>query len=246
MDGRAACTALVVPCFNERLRLRADELRVLADDRRTALVLVDDGSTDGTADVLEGLAASHPDIEVLAFPQNQGKGEAVRIGLRHAITQGFGWVGYADADLATPASELLRLGELARSSAHIDVTIASRVALLGHDIRRSPFRHYTGRVFATAASLVLAAPVYDTQCGAKVFRVTSPLERAVAERFSSRWAFDVELLGRLQRFGTPLEAFWEEPLLQWHDAPGSRRTLSASVRSTAELSRIWWSLRRAA
>ena len=71
--------------------------------------------------------------------------------------------------------------------------------MMGTDIRRSAVRHYTGRLFATAGSLVLGVPVYDTQCGAKAFRVTDALRAALAEPFVSRWAFDVEVLGRLLR-----------------------------------------------
>jgi hypothetical protein len=134
---------------------------------------------------------------------------------------------------------------VAISTPSIDVVLASRVALLGRDIHRSAFRHYTGRVFATFASLVLAKPVYDTQCGAKLFRRTDALDASIGEPFRSRWAFDVELLGRLERAGVPPRCFWEEPLLVWHDVSGSRRTLAASIRTLAELLPIWRAARGA-
>ena len=234
---------LVVPCFDEAARLQIDPLVEFAADPRVSLVLVDDGSTDATAAMLDDAVCRSTSIEVLRLPNNVGKGEATRRGLLVAADRGATWVGYLDADLATPVAEVLRLFEIALTDERIEVVIGARVALLGRDIRRSPFRHYTGRVFATAASIVLAKPVYDTQCGAKLFRCAPALLRAIETPFRSRWAFDVELLGRLAAAGVPPEAFWEEPLRQWHDIDGSRRSIRASVRSTFDLAAVRRDLR---
>ena len=78
-----------------------------------------------------------------------------------------------------------------------DVILASRVSLLGRRIVRSTRRHYLGRIFATLASRILRVAVYDTQCGAKLFRCAPALAAALRDPFLSRWVFDVELLGRL-------------------------------------------------
>ena len=107
------------------------------------------------------------------------------------------FVGYTDADLATPPSELLRLAQYLDESAGVDMVMGARIAFLGARIDRSPLRHYLGRFFATGASFALKKPVYDTQCGAKVFRVDERLKAACGEPFRSGWAFDVELLARL-------------------------------------------------
>jgi dolichyl-phosphate beta-glucosyltransferase len=241
---RAADTVcLVVPCFNERQRLATEQLCSLAADPAVSLVLVDDGSTDGTLQLLHSIGHDRPTITVIALASNGGKGEAVRAGLLHAVATDAQWVGYIDADMAAPAAEILRLLEVA-SWAEVDVMMGSRVALLGRDLDRSAFRHYTGRVFATLASMVLAKPVYDTQCGAKLFRNTDAIVSAIADPFRSRWAFDVELLGRLHAAGVPPSRFWEEPLLIWHDIDGSRRSLGASVRASADLWFIWRDMRR--
>ena len=80
-------------------------------------------------------------------------------------------VGYFDADLATPVAELERLLAVIGKDPQLEAVLASRVALLGHSIQRKPTRHYLGRLYATAASLALGVAVYDTQCGAKLFRV---------------------------------------------------------------------------
>jgi hypothetical protein len=153
------------------------------------------------------------------------------------------WLGYLDADMAAPASEILRLVDVAVGNPCVDVVLGSRVALLGRDVQRSVLRHYTGRVFATIASIVLAKPVYDTQCGAKLFRRTDAFDEAIVAPFRSRWAFDVELLGRLESAGVDPSRFWEEPLLIWRDVSGSQRTLLGSVRATFELLPIWRDLR---
>ncbi|MDQ1419024.1 MAG: hypothetical protein QOJ52_986, partial [Acidimicrobiaceae bacterium] len=75
--------------------------------------------------------------------------------------------------------------------------LGSRIARLGSTIERTARRHLLGRVFATAASVALGCQVYDTQCGAKVFRVTPALTVALQRPFRSAWAFDVELQSRL-------------------------------------------------
>ena len=247
-DAAAPTACLVIPCYDEAVRLDLGAIKALVDDPRVSVVLVDDGSTDATLSMIRSLEADHDErITVLALRPNVGKGEAIRRGIALALKNAPRptWIGYVDADLATPAAEVLRLLEVAERSDDVEVVLGSRVALLGRDVRRSPVRHYTGRLFATLASVVLDKPVYDTQCGAKLFRCTAALEAAIARPFHSRWAFDVELLGRLAVAGVPAEAFWEEPLLVWHDVADSRRSLHSSLRSTADLLPIWYSLRRA-
>jgi glycosyltransferase involved in cell wall biosynthesis len=232
-----------MPCFNERSRLAVDEICSLTSDERVSLVMVDDGSTDSTLELLRALERDAPDIRVIALPGNVGKGEAVRAGLTSALAAMPGWVGYVDADMSTPASEVLRLLDLALATDRFDVVFGARVAMLGRHVQRSPFRHYAGRVFATFASLVLEKAVYDTQCGAKLFRRTEALHRSMSLPFRSRWAFDVELLGRLHVAGVDPSRYWEEPLQVWRDVDGSRRSVAASVRATASLLPIWRDLR---
>lgn len=217
--------------------------RTLATDPRVSLVFVDDASTDRTAALLDEFVSTHGCTTVLSLETNRGKGEAVRAGLRHALTGGAAWVGYLDADLSTSPEEMLRLVDVAITSEHLEVVMGARVAMLGRRITRSPLRHYPGRVFATGASLVLNKAVYDTQCGAKVFRVGDALWSATSVPFRSRWAFDVELLGRLERSGVPPGGFWEEPLLAWADVAPSERSVWASVWAACELPAIRRDLR---
>ena len=236
-------TILVIPCYNEARRLDVAAVATLLEDDAVDLIVVDDGSTDETHDILEGFARSWPRrVRALPLAENQGKAEAVRRGMIAAIEAGAGIVGYLDADLATPAPEMLRLIALLRGS-DAQVLVGARVGLLGHDIERSPLRHYLGRVFATLASIALDMRVYDTQCGAKLFRASDALVDAVREPFLSRWAFDVELFGRLFS-GSPTAApipaagVWEEPLHTWRDVKGSKLSPRQMARALTDLARI--------
>jgi dolichyl-phosphate beta-glucosyltransferase len=239
-----AHVAWVVPCFDEATRLdRAAFLALTEGCAPASVIFVDDGSRDGTLALLNDLAQARPgQIEVVALAKNQGKAEAVRQGMLRALAGPAGIIGYLDADLATPPAELQRLVELARGS-DLDVLLGSRVQLLGRAIQRSSARHYVGRVFATCASLSLGLPVYDTQCGAKLFRRTQALAAALAEPFTSRWAFDVELLGRLAHPPSGVDPIavarmHEEPLRIWSDVPGSKLHPLAAVRGGLDLLRL--------
>ena len=218
----------VVPAYNEEQRLDRAALLAMVDGRAgLRLLLVDDGSKDGTRGVLDELAAARPGrIETLSLPQNGGKAEAVRQGLLAALAGPAAAVGYLDADLSTPPAEAVRLIDalVERGAAAV---LGARVGLLGADIQRTAARHYLGRVFASLASLTLAARVYDTQCGAKVFRRSLALAAALETPFLSRWIFDVELLGRLLAGtavvpGIAVHDIVEVPLGTWRDVPGSK------------------------
>jgi glycosyltransferase involved in cell wall biosynthesis len=215
---------LVVPCYNEAARLRiADFLAHIDADPRSCLCFVNDGSTDDTASTLEGLAKSRPGrIFSFSLAQNSGKGEAVRQGINHvAAMQRFAFVGYWDADLATPLSELAPMLDLLARAPDCQLVLGSRWRRLGSDIQRSAIRHALGRVFATAASLTLDLPVYDSQCGAKLCRAES-IGVLFGEPFITRWLFDVELLARLRNRGWVTGVAVELPLSAWRDIGGSR------------------------
>lgn len=218
---------------------------LLAHAHDLKILLVDDGSRDGTKEILQRLASEHSQIETLILPENRGKAEAVRAGLIHLMEQGHGWVGYADADFATPASELVRLLEIGEK-VRPEFLIGSRVLLLGTDIERKPKRHYLGRIFATFASMALDLKVYDTQCGAKFFRSSPEVLEALREPFFSRWAFDVELIGRLKTI-YPVRTrttFIEVPLLEWRDIGGSKLKFSSMLKAGLDLIVIARRLRR--
>jgi len=235
---------VVVPCYNEAERLDAAPLLAFVDGHPDAsFLLVNDGSKDATGEVLEAVAAQRPGrIAALQLTPNRGKAEAVREGLRAALAAGAEIVGFLDADMSTPPSEIDDLlAALARPG--VQVAIGARIRMLGYDIDRSTVRHYLGRVFATAASLILRASAYDTQCGAKLFRAGPALAEALAAPFLSRWAFDVEFLGRLL-IGTPaaaplpLNAIVEVPLAVWHDVKGSKLGIGGMAKTIGDLALV--------
>ena len=130
------------------------------------------------------------------------------------------------------------------------VAMGSRVSMLGRDIRRSAWRHYTGRVFATVASLALGLRVYDTQCGAKLFRNVPAVRQVFAKSFASSWAFDVEILARLLQHeraaGIPpvTQVVVEVPLKSWTDIAGSKIGVVESLVAGSQLFLLWWRYRR--
>jgi dolichyl-phosphate beta-glucosyltransferase len=239
--------AIVVPCYNESARLdTAAFLAYAASHPEVQLVFVNDGSKDDTLDVLRRMQAADPSIEILDKSPNGGKAEAVRDGMRHALRmEGVEIVGFWDADLATPLEAIEDLLQTMDTKVGIDIVIGARVKLLGRQIERKAARHYLGRVFATFASLTLELPIYDTQCGAKLFRVTPTLDQVLNKPFLSRWIFDVELIARLvqaqPRSGKLVrDCLYEFPLQCWRDVPGSKLNSGDFLRAAREL----WQIRR--
>ena len=245
-------TALVVPCYNEATRLQpARFLDALSTYNWLRLVMVDDGSRDATRDVLGALARqAEGRVEVLALERNSGKAEAVRRGMLRAIELSAMFAGYWDADLSTSFLELPAFQSVFRREPHVDIVLGSRVRLLGHEIDRTPSRHYIGRVFATGASLALALPVYDTQCGAKLFRVNPRTAALFATPFATRWIFDVEMLARYidgpaaDEPPALADRIYELPLRRWADEPGSKVRPKDGVRAALDLARIYLMRRR--
>jgi dolichyl-phosphate beta-glucosyltransferase len=243
-----SCT-VVIPCYNEAARLRVDAYEAfLRSDvsHDVRLLFVNDGSRDGTFALLEGLRARFPDrVRVVDQQPNRGKAEAVRKGMLQVIADGQSAVtGFWDADLATPLEEIRHFLDLMTTRPELHLVLGARVRLLGHQIHRQPVRHYLGRCFATAVSLLLHLPVYDTQCGAKLFRVNPELQAVLAEPFHSRWIFDVEILARYLAFhhGHSRELgaeMYEYPLPAWSDVKGSKVKPTDFLRAFGELATIY-------
>lgn len=245
---------LVIPCYNEAQRFDAAHVAsLLSQSDSLSVLLVDAGSTDRTLEVLRH-ASQQLGTRVTAVKQGQnlGKGEAVRFGMGIALERGAKVTGFADADFATPVSELLRLFDTLRTSPEIKGVMGSRVPRIGTELKRGVQRHLLSRLFATAAGAVLGTAVYDTQCGAKFFVVDDVFKRAISQPFSSRWVFDVELLGRLTgRFVIASQYepnistnFWnlrqlkEVPLDHWTEVGGSKLKWTGMAEAALDLTRF--------
>lgn len=230
---------VVVPCYNEEKRIREEEFgRFLSSqemaDASIRLLFVDDGSTDATVEVLQRIVSAAPAgrASLLPLTPNGGKAEAVRRGMLQAVEQpapeGGAIVGFWDCDLATPLDAIQELAEVLRAQPWTQMVFGARVALLGRQIERKVVRHYLGRVFATLASLSLGMPIYDTQCGAKLFRASDELKTVLSHPFLTRWVFDCEMVARFAALQGPKphrpvqHTIFEFPLTRWVDVAGSK------------------------
>lgn len=229
---------LIVPCYNERERL---DLSLFRSYGFIHYLFVNDGSSDGTLELLKQQVGDGD--YYLDLPQNCGKAEAVRRGMLHLkelpIYEQLSWVGFWDADLATPVEEVDFFLKFAALYDNVDAIYGSRIDRLGGEINRNYFRHVLGRVFATAIQSILKLGTYDSQCGAKLFR-KELIGAAFSEPFISRWLFDLEILMRLDGF-TVIEC----PLRRWIEVGGSKiRFLPFLIRAARDIWKMYFKYRR--
>lgn len=215
-------TALIIPCYNEAMRLRADAFETFLYDRSdTDLFFVNDGSTDQTKPILEQLQSKFPSqVSITDLGTNQGKAVAVRAGLQKAAAARlYSHIGYLDADLSTSLEEFRRLYDVLIAN-NADYIYGSRVKMLHTDIQRSAYRHLTGRLIATIVDLRMRLGIYDTQCGAKWFS-TYMVHGFCQQSFKTKWLFDIEIFLRIRKM-FPLSVGIEKPLTKWKDSDHSK------------------------
>jgi glycosyltransferase involved in cell wall biosynthesis len=227
---------IIIPLYNELSRLQKN---TLIQDLKTCscnILLVDDGSSDGSLQFLASSFKLSQNVKILSLDKNSGKAEAIRQGYLSLAHQPYAYVGFLDADLSTSLEQYLELVEHIDRSNYLMVS-GCRLRRLGAYVIRKPTRHILGRLFATMASVILKEPVYDSQCGAKVF------DRSVCsiifnDPFITSWLFDVEILFRLKEFGSLVTICYEYPLKGWKNPSGSKLKLIDFIKVPLELLRI--------
>lgn len=228
--------SIVIPAYNESVRIRPtlDELlRYLREQAWDAEILVvNDGSSDSTAEIVREYGKLHPQVLLVENPGNRGKGYSVRNGMLHARGD---VCLFTDADLSSPITEAPKLFDAIAQGA--DIAIGSRWLCTELQTERQPlYRQAFGRIFNLALRIILGLRFADTQCGFKAFRRDAahrifPLQRI------ERWGFDPEILYLARRAGLRVE---EVPVL-WAHSEGTRlHPFRDGLRMFVELLRIRW------
>ena len=203
--------------FNEEKRFKEAFLNLSKTD--FYFVLVNDGSTDKTQDIIQALSKRCPKkITALTMAHNSGKAESVRQGMLYAYETfpDAAWIGFWDADFSAPIAEAPLMLRYAQNE-DSDIVFGSRIKKIGSHIQRGLKRHFMGRFFCTAVDLLFQLNSYDSQCGAKFFR-RKAIPDAFLEPFISKWIFDIEIILRVrQQFRVT-----EYPLRNWREVGGSK------------------------
>jgi dolichyl-phosphate beta-glucosyltransferase len=217
--------SIVIPCYNEQARLphTIEQVEGYLDGKGLSyeLILVDDGSSDGTRAVMDQAAGRNQFVRLEALPHNRGKGRALAEGV--AVAKG-SEILVTDADLSTPIEELPKLqAELDKGAG---VAIASR-ALPGSrvEVSQPVYRVLMGKTFNLLVQLVLLPGIWDTQCGFKLFRADVAHE-AFAELTTDGFGYDPEVLYRAKRRGVRIA---EVPVVWRNSAPTTVSPIKSSL-----------------
>jgi glycosyltransferase involved in cell wall biosynthesis len=228
--------SIVIPAYNEAPRLGPTLDRVLDFVRKQGwdaeVIVVDDGSRDGTADIVRGYAQNNEIVRLLQNPGNRGKGYSVRNGVMNANGR---IILFTDADLSSPIEEAPKLLEVIESGA--DVAIGSRWMRSELQTRRqSVARQVLGRVFNLLLRVVLRLDFKDTQCGFKAFRRNAARALFPLQKIE-RWGFDPEILFLADRAGFRVV---EVPVRWGHDSGTRISPIADGSRMVGEMLRIRW------
>ena len=231
--------SIVVPAFNEERRIERTIVTIAEYMRGRHephdIIVSDDGSVDGTAEIVGALQRTHPAIQLVRGPRNEGKGSAVRRGVARSTGE---LILVTDADLATPIEEFEPL--LAQIRAGADIAIGSRGMRGSQLVLRQPiYREMMGRLFNVFVQLAILPGVFDTQCGFKLFN-GSVARRLFAHAKIDGFAFDVEVLGLAAQAGYRLG----EVPVRWSHVNHSKVSLGRdSVSMFRDIVRIAYWLR---
>lgn len=233
-------TCIIIPCYNEEKRLPKKEFIDFIKENNIDFCFANDGSTDSTFKILNSIKEKESSkVLVFNFNKNEGKGETVRKSILK-LYDNYDLIGYFDADLATPLFEIKNLKKQFANNKKLLFVMGSRFKRLGSVIDRKFNRFLFGRFFATIISFfVLKIPVYDTQCGAKLFS-TNISKSLFEQKFVTKWIFDVELLLRLKKVSNIFnDVVLEYPLLKWIEKGGSKIKFIEFIKFPIEIYKIY-------
>lgn len=237
---------LVVPLYNEESRFNLDYWNEVIVNSSFYFLFVDDGSTDGTASILDCL--NYQNVSVLHLRENVGKSEAVRLGFQYIISKSIEEVnllGYIDGDHAFKDSEVINILNTADQvfiEFLLDALWMSRVKLSGYNINRGVFRHIVGRFIATFLGFGISRFPYDTQCGFKLFKNNNYFAKTLTHEFRTRWFVDLEIFCRYSKNKGSWMVIRELPLKNWWEVNGSRIKIKAFYSIAFEILKIRRSL----
>ena len=233
-------TCLIIPCYNEEMRLNTAAYIDFLKRYDISLCFVDDGSGDNTYQKLLFIQEQFSSkVFIKKLSGNKGKAEAVREGILFCRNEnGFDYLGFYDADLSAPLETAANFINHLSGNEPVKVVFGSRIKTKATFIKRNYWRHIGGRIFSFIINHYLHIKLYDTQCGAKVFK-KEIIEPVFAEPFLSRWLFDIEILLRLRKFYNHNDSFVAEiPLPEWKNRRGSKITAGDLIHLPGELRRI--------
>ncbi len=217
---------IIIPCFNEFKRIdKTRYINFLKANKNCTIVFSEDGSTDGTLKVLKEIQnASKDNVHIHVLDRNKGKAEAIREAVLYSYENkiNFNKLAYIDADLSVSLEECLSISKEVTND--VFFAFGSRILKIDTYIKKRKFRHYSGRFIATIIATVLKVPIYDTQCGCKIFS-RSLASQVFQERFISKWLFDVEIFFRIIHLYSIKELqnkSREIPLKSWIDNDESK------------------------
>ena len=224
-DSAPPRLSVVIPAYNEEQRLPGtiEQIERYLDGRGVTyeLILVDDGSADGTRQVMDEAAARNPRVRVEALPSNRGKGRALAAGV--AVARGEE-VLVTDADLSTPIEELEKLEAALKAGA--GVSIASRSVKGSRiEVPQPIYRVLMGKAFNLIVQIALLPGIWDTQCGFKLFRadVAHPVFAALT---TDGFGYDPEVLYLAKRRGVRIA---EVPVVWRNSAPTKVMAIRSSL-----------------
>ena len=217
--------SIVVPCYNEEQRLprTIEQVERYLDDKNLdyELILVDDGSTDGTRLIMDAAAERNQFVRLEALPQNRGKGRALAEGVASARGSE---ILVTDADLSTPIEELEKLQ--AQLDQGAGVAIASRALRASRvEVSQPIYRVLMGKVFNLLVQAVLLPGIWDTQCGFKLFRADVAHD-AFGRLTTDGFGYDPEVLYRAKQLGVKIA---EVPVIWRNSAPTKVSPIKSSI-----------------